>query len=72
MTVPISPSDMTYKHVYVIVSDRTVWGKPGDEVELEMTENQELSLLQSGAVTRKEEEAAAETVGNEAEEEAVD
>lgn len=35
---------------YEVVSDRCVWGKPGEVVLLALTEGQELSLVQAGTI----------------------
>jgi hypothetical protein len=40
----------TYEKDYVVLSPRCVYGSVGETVKLTMTEGQELSLLQSGAV----------------------
>lgn len=39
---------------YVVVSKKYVHGRVGDIVALSLTDNQELSLLESGAVKRVE------------------
>lgn len=41
-----------YEHDYVVLSKRCVYGEVGEVVSLTMTANQELSLLESGAVKR--------------------
>lgn len=38
---------------YVVLSDRCVWGKPGDVVVLALTEGQQLSLIQAGTLKIK-------------------
>lgn len=37
---------------YVVLSKNVVWGKVGELITLRLTDNQELSLLQSGSIKK--------------------
>ncbi len=59
---PRPPETLPSKE-YEVVSDRCVWGKPGEVVQLALTEGQELSLLQAGTVKLADRPSSAETEG---------
>jgi len=50
MTYPVP--ELPQEHRYEVLSKRCVYGEVGEIVSLTMTSNQELSLLESGAVKR--------------------
>ena len=42
------------KRKYKVLTNRCVWGKKGEVIELALTDGQELSLIQAGTVERAE------------------
>ncbi|MGW0939110.1 hypothetical protein [Streptomyces sp. NPDC002666] len=48
---PVEPEPIPFR-LYEVVSPRCVWGAVGEVIELQLTDNQELSLLEAGTVKR--------------------
>ncbi|WP_406527383.1 hypothetical protein [Streptomyces sp. I8-5] len=49
--IPGEPEPIPFR-LYEVVSPKCVWGAVGEVIELQLTDNQETSLLEAGTVKR--------------------